>query len=126
MPKLFGFLDANEAELRRLRKQVERVNALKEATAALSADDLGRTTERLRERLVAGETLDDVLPEAFAAVREAATRALGQTHFDVQLMGALALHKGHVAEMRTGEGKTLVASAALYLNALDGKGAHLV
>ncbi|MDQ3096756.1 MAG: preprotein translocase subunit SecA [Chloroflexota bacterium] len=126
MPKLFGFLDANEAELRRLRKQVERVNALKEATAALSADDLGRTTERLRERLVAGEALDDVLPEAFAAVREAATRTLGQTHFDVQLMGALALHKGHVAEMRTGEGKTLVASAALYLNALDGKGAHLV
>ena len=126
MPKLFGFLDANEAELRRLRKQVERVNALKEATEALSADDLGRTTERLRERLVAGETLDEVLPEAFAAVREAATRALGQTHFDVQLMGALALHKGHVAEMRTGEGKTLVASAALYLNALDAKGAHLV
>jgi len=126
MPKLFGFLDANEAELRRLRKQVERVNALKEATQALSADDLRATTERLRARLAAGETLDDVLPEAFAAVREASTRTLGQTHFDVQLMGALALHRGHVAEMRTGEGKTLVASAALYLNALDGKGAHLV
>ena len=105
---------------------MERVNALKEATAGQSADELRRTTERLRERLAAGDALDDVLPEAFAAVREAATRTLGQTHFDVQLMGALALHRGHVAEMRTGEGKTLVASAALYLNALEGKGAHLV
>ena len=92
----------------------------------MSADELCLTTQRLRERLAAGEALDDVLPEAFAAVREAATRTLGQTHFDVQLMGALALHRGHVAEMRTGEGKTLVASAALYLNALEGKGAHLV
>ncbi len=105
---------------------MERVNALKERTAALSPDDLCLTTETLRARIAAGESADDVLPEAFAAVREAATRTLGQTHFDVQLMGALALHRGHVAEMRTGEGKTLVASAALYLNALEGKGAHLV
>ncbi|HEX4744046.1 MAG TPA: preprotein translocase subunit SecA [Candidatus Limnocylindria bacterium] len=109
-----------------MRKQVERVNALKERTAQQSADELCLTTQRLRERIAAGEALDDVMPEAFAAVREAATRTLGQTHFDVQLMGALALHRGHVAEMRTGEGKTLVASAALYLNALEGKGAHLV
>ena len=105
---------------------MERVNALKDATAVRSSDELCHTTELLRERLAAGNALDDVLPEAFAAVREAATRVLGQTHFDVQLMGALALHRGHVAEMRTGEGKTLVASAALYLNALEGKGAHLV
>ena len=102
------------------------MNALKERTAAQSADELCLTTQRLRERLAQGDALDDALPEAFAAVREAATRTLGQTHFDVQLMGALALHRGHIAEMRTGEGKTLVASAALYLNALEGKGAHLV
>ncbi len=118
--------DSNEGELRRLRKVVERINALEDSVKALSGDELRRRTEQLRERVAGGETIDDLTPEAFAAVREAARRTLGQRHFDVQLMGALALNKGHVAEMKTGEGKTLVASAALYLNALTGKGAHLV
>ncbi|HET8568359.1 MAG TPA: preprotein translocase subunit SecA [Candidatus Limnocylindria bacterium] len=126
MPNLFGFLDSNEGELRRLRKQVERTKALADAYRALSPEALRAKTDEFRQRVAGGTGLDDLVPEAFAAVREAATRTLGQTHFDVQLMGALALHKGHVAEMKTGEGKTLVASAALYLNALEGKGAHLV
>jgi preprotein translocase subunit SecA len=120
------FFDSNEGELRRLRKVVERINALEPSTKALSDDALCARTAEFRERLAQGAKLDDILPEAFAAVREAARRTLGQRHFDVQLMGAMALHKGHIAEMKTGEGKTLVASAALYLNALAGKGAHLV
>src|SRR6266542_109767 len=120
------FFDSNEGELRRLRKVAERVNALEETTKSLSDDDLRRRTELFRERLAKGEVLDDLLPEAFASVREAARRTIGQRHFDVQLMGAMALHKGHIAEMKTGEGKTLVASAALYLNALEGKSAHLI
>jgi len=118
--------DSNEAELRRLRKIVAKINALEAGTKALSDDALRARTTEFRDRLAKGETLDDILPEAFAVVREAARRKLGQRHFDVQLMGAMALHKGHIAEMKTGEGKTLVASAALYLNALAGKGAHLV
>ena len=126
LARLLSFGDSNEGELRRLRKVVERVNALRESTAALSADDLRNRTAVFRDRLAKGETLDDILPDAFAAVREASTRTLKQTHFDVQLMGGMALHRGHIAEMRTGEGKTLVASLALYLNALEGRGAHLV
>ena len=103
-----------------------KINALEAGTKALSDEALRARTTEFRDRLAKGETLDDILPEAFAVVREAARRTLGQRHFDVQLMGAMALHKGHIAEMKTGEGKTLVASAALYLNALAGKGAHLV
>ncbi len=103
-----------------------KINALEAGTKALSDEALRARTSEFRDRLAKGETLDDILPEAFAVVREAARRTLGQRHFDVQLMGAMALHKGHIAEMKTGEGKTLVASAALYLNALAGKGAHLV
>src|SRR3989475_604111 len=118
--------DSNEAELRRLKKVVMKINALEAGTKALSDEALRARTSEFRDRLAKGETLDDILPEAFAVVREAARRTLGQRHFDVQLMGAMALHKGHIAEMKTGEGKTLVASAALYLNALAGKGAHLV
>jgi len=118
--------DSNEAELRRLKKVVMKINALEAGTKALSDEALRARTTEFRDRLAKGETLDDILPEAFAVVREAARRTLGQRHFDVQLMGAMALHKGHIAEMKTGEGKTLVASAALYLNALAGKGAHLV
>ncbi|HEV8229547.1 MAG TPA: preprotein translocase subunit SecA, partial [Candidatus Limnocylindria bacterium] len=118
--------DSNEGELRRLRKVVVKVNALEPSVKALSDEELGGRTAAFRERLAQGATPDEILPEAFAAVREAARRTLGQRHFDVQLMGAMALHKGHIAEMKTGEGKTLVASAALYLNALTGKGAHLV
>ena len=126
MSVLAGLFDSNEGELRRLRKIAQRINALEETTKALSDDDLRRRTELFRERLAKGETLDDLLPEAFAAVREAARRTLQQRHFDEQLLGGLALHKGHIAEMKTGEGKTLVASLALYVNALEGKGAHLV
>ena len=121
-----GLFDSNEAELRKLRKVVDKVNALDARVAAMSDEELRATTEVLRARLAKGETLDDVLPDAFAAVREAGKRTLKQRHFDVQLLGGVALHLGHIAEMRTGEGKTLVASLALYLNALEGKGAHLV
>jgi preprotein translocase subunit SecA len=120
------FFDSNEGELRRLRKIAQRINALEEQTKALSDEDLRRRTELFRERLAKGDTPDDILPEAFAAVREAARRTLQQRHFDEQLLGGMALHKGHIAEMKTGEGKTLVASLALYLNAIEGKGAHLV
>ena len=126
MSAITKLFDSNEGELRRLRKSLQRINALEEQTKALSDEDLRRRTELFRERLAKGETLDDILPEAFAAVREAARRNLQQRHFDEQLLGGLALHKGHIAEMRTGEGKTLVASLALYLNAIEGKGAHLV
>ncbi|TMC04671.1 MAG: preprotein translocase subunit SecA [Chloroflexi bacterium] len=126
MSVLGRIFDSNEAELRRLKKVVVKINALEAGTKALSDDALRARTAEFRDRLAKGETLDDILPEAFAVVRDAARRTLGQRHFDVQLMGAMALHKGHIAEMKTGEGKTLVASAALYLNALAGKGAHLV
>jgi preprotein translocase subunit SecA len=121
-----GIFDSNEGELRKLRKVVDRVNALEETTASLTDEELRGRTAAFRERLAKGEALDDLLPEAFAAVREASKRTNKQRHFDVQLVGGLALHRGHVAEMKTGEGKTLVASLALYLNALEGKGAHLV
>ncbi len=124
--RLGGLFDSNEGELRKLRKLVEQVNALEERTAALGDEELRGLTALFRERLATGATPDDLLPEAFAAVREASKRTNKQRHFDVQLMGGMALHKGHVAEMKTGEGKTLVASLALYLNALEGKGAHLV
>src|SRR5207237_757585 len=103
-----------------------RANAVEGSMKALSDEDLRRRTEVFRERLAKGETIDDLIPEAFAAVREAARRGLEQRHFDVQLVGGMALHRGHIAEMKTGEGKTLVASLALYLNALEGRGAHLV
>ena len=126
LTRLLSLGDSNEGELRRLRRLVQRVNALQAETAALTADGLRDRTRVLRERLAQGEGKDEVLPEAFAAVREASTRTNHQTHFDVQLIGGMALHRGHIAEMKTGEGKTLVASLALYLNALDGKGAHLV
>jgi preprotein translocase subunit SecA len=121
-----GLFDSNEGELRKLRKIVARVNQLEPEVAKRSDAELAQSTARFRERLANRETLDDVLPEVFATVREAAKRTLKQRHFDVQLMGGLALHKGHIAEMKTGEGKTLVASLPLYANALEGKGAHLI
>src|SRR3546814_19500680 len=92
----------------------------------MSEDDLKHQTLRFRERIEAGESLDDLLPEAFATVREAAKRVLGQRHYDVQMIGGMVLHRGEIAEMRTGEGKTLVATLATYLNALPGKGVHVV
>ena len=120
------FVDSNSREIKRLETQIAGVNGLETKFAALSDDALTGMTETFRERLKAGETEDNFLDEAFATVREAARRTLGQRHFDVQLMGGLVLHQGGIAEMKTGEGKTLVATLAVYLNALSGKGVHVV
>lgn len=122
--RLFG--TANDRVVRNLRSNVERINALEATYTPLSDDELRAQTDVLRGRLDQGETLDDILPDAFAVVREAAKRTLGQRHFDVQLMGGMVLHHGKIAEMKTGEGKTLVATLAVYLNALSGKGVHVV
>ncbi|MGA0839099.1 MAG: preprotein translocase subunit SecA [Pseudomonadales bacterium] len=124
LQKLFG--SKNDRELRRMRRLVDAVNALESRFQALSDEALRETTVTLRERHAAGETLDQLLPEAFAAVREAAVRSKGMRHFDVQLIGGITLHEGRIAEMRTGEGKTLVATLAAYLNALPGRGVHVV
>ncbi|MEP6148241.1 MAG: DEAD/DEAH box helicase, partial [Nisaea sp.] len=121
---LFG--SENERILKRLQKTVSAVNALEPDFAGLDDAALAAKTDAFRERLKAGESLDDILPEAFATVREAAKRTLGQRHFDVQLLGGLVLHQGRIAEMKTGEGKTLVATLAVYLNAIEGKGVHVV
>lgn len=112
--------------LRRLAKLAEQTNALEPDFVAMSDVELREMTQEFKSRLVAGEDLDDLLPEAFATVREAAKRTLGQRHYDVQLMGGAALHLGNIAEMRTGEGKTLVGTLPAYLNALNGKGVHIV
>ncbi|MFC5528927.1 preprotein translocase subunit SecA [Cohnella yongneupensis] len=122
--KIFG--DANEREVKRLVKIVEQVNALEPTITALSDDNLRAKTEEFRARLAKGETLDDLLPEAFAVVREASKRTLNKRHYDVQLIGGMVLHSGKIAEMRTGEGKTLVGTLSVYLNALEGKGVHVV
>jgi len=117
---------ANDRYVKKLEKTVAQINALEPAVEALTDEELRARTPWLRGRLEAGESLDDLLPDAFATVREAAKRTLGQRHFDVQLMGGMVLHRGQIAEMRTGEGKTLVATLAVYLNALGGKGVHVV
>jgi preprotein translocase subunit SecA len=122
--RLFG--TANDRYVKALQPLVDAVNAEEPRLAALSDDDLKAQTPKLRERLAQGESLDDILPEAFATVREAARRTLGQRHFDVQLMGGIVLHRGMIAEMKTGEGKTLVATLPVYLNALEAKGVHVV
>jgi preprotein translocase subunit SecA len=120
-------LRAGEGKLlRKLKRIAAQVNSIEEDFAALSDAELRAMTEELRERHAQGESLDDLMPEAFAAVREAATRTLGQRHFDVQLMGGAALHMGNIAEMKTGEGKTLTSVLPAYLNALSGKGVHVV
>src|SRR3984893_16072727 len=116
----------NERELKRLRPIVGEVNRHEPASRALSENELRAKTAEFRQRLAQGETLDDLLPEAFAVVREAGRRMLNMRHFDVQLIGGAALHKGTIAEMKTGEGKTLVATLPAYLNALEGKGVHIV
>ena len=126
MAFLKALFDGNEREVSRLRKTAERVNALEPEMAALSDEQLAAKTVEFRERLAGGATVDDLLVEAFAVVREAGKRVLGMRHFDVQLMGGQALHEGNVAEMRTGEGKTLVATLPVYLNALTGAGVHVV
>jgi preprotein translocase subunit SecA len=116
----------NERELKRMWPIVRQIGELEPSAQALSDEQLARRTVEFRERLQKGETLDHILPEAFATVREAGWRALRMRHFDVQLIGGMALHRGTIAEMKTGEGKTLVATLAAYLNALDGKGVHVV
>ncbi|HMI41911.1 MAG TPA: preprotein translocase subunit SecA [Sphingomicrobium sp.] len=120
------FGSANDRYVRSLGKIVDAVNGFEPVISAMSDDALREQTVLFRQRLAEGATLDDLLPEAFATVREAAKRTLGQRHYDVQIIGGIALHRGEIAEMRTGEGKTLVATLAVYLNALSGKGVHVV
>ncbi len=123
---LGGLIDSNEKELKRLHPVVERINSLESDFEQLSEAELRAKTDEFKARLKAGSSLDELLPEAFTAVREAAKRTIGQRHFDVQLMGGIVLHEGKIAEMKTGEGKTLVATLPLYLNFLTGQGCHLV
>ncbi|MAS21383.1 MAG: preprotein translocase subunit SecA [SAR116 cluster bacterium] len=121
---IFG--SRNDRVLRRIKKTVKKINALEEDMQALDNDALRARTQEFRDRYQAGESLDDLLPEAFALVREGGVRAMGMRHFDVQLIGGVVLHEGNVAEMRTGEGKTLVATLPAYLNALSGNSVHLI
>ena len=121
---IFG--SSNDRYVKKTMKIVAKINAYEDQLSALSDEDLKNQTQRFRERLEVGETLDDILPEAFATVREASKRVTGMRHFDVQMVGGIVLHRGEIAEMRTGEGKTLVATLATYLNAIEGKGVHVV
>lgn len=124
LAKIFG--DQNEKEIRRLQKTVGVIEALEPQMKALSDSELRAKTDEFKQRLQDGQTLDDILPEAFAVVREASVRTLGMRHFPVQLLGGIVLHQGRIAEMKTGEGKTLVATLPAYLNALTGQGVHIV
>ncbi len=125
-----GFLNllfsGNEREIAKMRKTVDKINSYEHELQKLTDEQLKAKTTEFRQRLADGETLDDLLPEAFAVVREAGVRTLGMRHFDVQMIGGIVLHQGRIAEMKTGEGKTLVATLPMYLNALEGKGAHLI
>ena len=128
---MWGFLkrflgDNNEKEIKRYKGVVDKINSLEAGLTDLSDASLSGYTQKFKDRLEAGETLDDILPEAFAVCREASRRVLGMRHFDVQLIGGMCLHEGRIAEMKTGEGKTLVATLPVYLNALTGKGVHMV
>ncbi|HEX2953410.1 MAG TPA: preprotein translocase subunit SecA, partial [Bacillota bacterium] len=118
--------DTNFREINQLHPIIERINELEPDLLDLSDEELRGKTEEFKARYDQGETLDELLPEAFAVVREAAKRVLGQRHYDVQLMGGIILHDGKIAEMKTGEGKTLVATLPCYLNALSGQGVHVV
>src|SRR2546427_11070907 len=122
--KIFG--SKNEREIKRLRPVVAEIGTKEQALARLSDHDLRAKTEEFKKRLADGATLDDLLPDAFAVCREMAKRKLEMRHFDVQLIGGMVLHQGKISEMKTGEGKTLVATLAVYLNALAGKGVHVV
>ncbi|HMW01174.1 MAG TPA: preprotein translocase subunit SecA, partial [Acidobacteriota bacterium] len=124
LTRIFG--SANERYLKRIRPIVARINDLEPDIQQLTDDQLRAQTVKFKERLDAGESLDDLLPEAFATVREASRRTTTMRHFDVQMIGGIVLHEGRIAEMRTGEGKTLVATLPSYLNALTGKGVHVV
>ncbi|MEK6599140.1 MAG: preprotein translocase subunit SecA [Deltaproteobacteria bacterium] len=124
LKKIFG--SRNERELKKIQPIVERINSLEPDIKRLTDAELAAFTQKFKERLKTGEALDDILPEAFAVVREVARRRLNMRHFDVQLLGGIVLHNGKISEMKTGEGKTLVATLPLYLNALEGKGCHLI
>ena len=124
LKKIFG--SRNERLLKQFRKNVQVINAFEPELQKLTDDELRAKTEQFKQRVTDGAPLDDLLPEAFAVVREAAQRVLGMRHFDVQLVGGMALNQGKIAEMRTGEGKTLMATLPAYLNALSGKGVHVV
>ena len=116
----------SERELKKLYPIVKKINELEKTISPLTDEELKNKTQEFKNRLAKGQTLDDILPEAFAVVREAAKRVLGLRHYDVQLLGGIVLHQGKIAEMRTGEGKTLVATLPSYLNALTGEGVHVV
>ena len=122
--KLFG--THSDRELKIVNPIVDKIEAMRDSMMALSDEELRDKTKEYKKRLEEGETLDDLLPEAFATVREAARRVLGMEHYRVQLMGGVVLHQGRIAEMKTGEGKTLVSTLPAYLNALEGKGVHIV
>ncbi|HND85564.1 MAG TPA: preprotein translocase subunit SecA, partial [Pseudobdellovibrionaceae bacterium] len=122
--KVFG--TKHDREMKRLQPIVDQINSLEQNLTGLSDDELKAWTPKLRERLAKGETVNQILPEAFAVCREASKRVLGMRHYDVQLIGGIVLNSGQIAEMRTGEGKTLVATLPVYLNALTGKGVHVV
>ena len=119
-------IDDNEKEVKKLSRIAEEINNLEDQYRKLTDEDFPNKTQQFRDRLIDGQTLDDILPEAFALVREASRRTLGMRHFDMQLVGGMVLHRGKIAEMKTGEGKTLVATLPAYLNALEGKGVHIV
>src|SRR3989344_3720631 len=120
------FWDPNKKIIKKLQQTVEEINSLEKEYESFSVDQIKEKTQEFKNRLQKGETLDDVLPEAFALVRKAAHTSIGLRHYDVQLMGGAVLHQGKIAEMKTGEGKTLVATLPAYLNALEGKGVHVV
>ncbi|MEK6580556.1 MAG: DEAD/DEAH box helicase, partial [Bdellovibrionota bacterium] len=122
--KIFG--TQNERELKTIRPIVTRVNEFEKTIKPLTNDQLKAKTSEFKERIARGESIDSIMPEAFAVTREAAWRVIGQRHYDVQLIGGATLHRGRIAEMRTGEGKTLVATLPCYLNALEGRGVHVV
>ncbi|HRB10962.1 MAG TPA: preprotein translocase subunit SecA, partial [Ottowia sp.] len=124
LTKIFG--SRNDRLLKQYRKTAAAINALEPALEKLSDEELRAKTDEFRQRVAGGEELDKLLPEAFAVVREGSKRVMKMRHFDVQLVGAMALHEGKIAEMRTGEGKTLTATLAVYLNALSGRGVHVV
>ena len=122
--KIFG--TKHEREMKKIQPLVDQINSLESQMQNLSDDQLKAKTPELKDRLQKGETVDQILPEAFAVCREASKRVLGMRHYDVQLIGGIVLNQGSITEMRTGEGKTLVATLPTYLNALTGKGAHVV
>ena len=124
LDKILG--NTSDAQIKKLKPILQRINALEDETRALSDAQLRAKTDEFKQRLEKGETLDDILPEAFAVVREAAQRTIGQRHYDVQLLGGVVLHQGRIAEMKTGEGKTLTETLPVYLNALTGHGVHVV